>query len=209
MSLYEKWVKLVDEVGYVQKRGVNTYHNYSYVTEEDLLDALRPRMADLGLVFFPSSAEVIDNKGSVITIKYTYTLVDADTGESVDIQVIAQGADSQDKGAYKAATGARKYALRQLVLVSTGDDPERDTDSLESVAKNKHAVVTARKLKDAGIRYDSKELEDAIGMRFVDIPNTNEGTEVMKKLYTMAAAVSRGGDRAEALAQLKKELNSE
>lgn len=207
MSLIQKWVELVASVDYIQKRGRNDYHKYTYVTEEDLLDVLRPKMAELGLVFYPSSAEVIDNSGSVITIRYTYTLVDAETGEAAHLQVIAQGADSQDKGAYKAATGARKYALRQLVLVSTGDDPERDDDSLDKVAKNPNAVLTIRKLKQVGIDYQDPKLEEAISSALVDIPNNKDGTALLKQVYKMAMKVENGAAYDAALTEMKEALN--
>jgi hypothetical protein len=42
------------------------------------------------------------------------------------VQTIGEGADSADKGAYKAMTGARKYAFRLLFNIPTGDDAERD-----------------------------------------------------------------------------------
>lgn len=208
--LYEKWATLVAEVEYVQKTGNNQHHRYTYVKEEDLLDAIRPIMSRLGLVFYPVKAEVIPVRGenesvgtgTLLTVRYTYRLVDADTGEHADMQIIAQGSDSQDKGAYKAATGARKYALRQLLLAATGDDPEEDDDSDGKGVVNTNAIPVIRKLKDVGfftsVRVESDlnydRLTEFTGIELKKFPNTAKGTEALKKVWAFAVDFGRGGD---------------
>ena len=46
------------------------------------------------------------------------------SGESLDLEAPGCGVDFGDKGAYKAMTGALKYALRHTLLIPTGDDAE-------------------------------------------------------------------------------------
>jgi ERF superfamily len=201
MGVYGKLAELVSRVHYVQKSGANTHHKYSYLTEGDLLDAVRPVMAELGLVFYPHRADVIatSSTSTLITIKYVYRLVDSESGENIDIEVIAQGSDSQDKASYKAATGARKYALRQLVLAATGDDPEEDDDSNERGVLNTNAIPVIRKLVSGGffthpeIERDSNYavLEKAIGVGLKKFPNTDKGTSALRHVFAMAAAYAK------------------
>jgi hypothetical protein len=61
------------------------------------------------------------------TVTVDGTWLDGDTGESLPAQTfIGYGADTGDKGVYKAMTGCEKYMLMKTFLISTGDDPESD-----------------------------------------------------------------------------------
>jgi hypothetical protein len=62
----------------------------------------------------------------VSVIKHHYEFVDLDSGEKVRGACIGSGSDSQDKGPYKAITGAIKYLMTTTFLIPTGDDPEGD-----------------------------------------------------------------------------------
>lgn len=209
MGIYGKMSELVSRVHYVQKSGSNSHFKYSYLTEADLLDAVRPIMSELGLVFFPSKAEIIPTSSSqtLITIKYTYTLVDSESGESVDMEVIAQGADSQDKGAAKATTSARKYSLRQLILAGTGDDPEEDDDSDARGVANSNAIPVIRKLKDVGfltaVRIESDinygRLAEFTGVELKKFPDTGKGTDALRQVFAFAVEYGKKGDADDAL----------
>ena len=114
----------------VQKTGRNKHGGYSYASDADLLYALRPAMAAEGLSLLPHAQDVRQSEGQS---KMRYRVLCVTTwrllhkgGGWVDLQTIGEGADALDKAAYKAQTGALKYALRQLFLVPTGDDPEND-----------------------------------------------------------------------------------
>jgi hypothetical protein len=76
-------------------------------------------------------------KQALLTLRFTWTLTDGDSGETISFQSVGTGADSGDKAAYKAATGALKYALLTGFLIPTGDDPEADlaTDRVVEAAK--------------------------------------------------------------------------
>jgi hypothetical protein len=54
-----------------------------------------------------------------------YRFAHAPTGSFIDVPVSGEGADVGDKSANKALTGAYKYALRQALLIETGDDPDK------------------------------------------------------------------------------------
>ena len=119
--------KVMAEASHVQKTGKNSFHGYNYASDEDLLRVLQPAMVKAGLAMFPSGITQTDrqlDKGKTCTdVHVEYTIIHS-SGESITIQAVGRGIDKEDKGPYKAMTGALKYALRQTFLVPTGDDPE-------------------------------------------------------------------------------------
>lgn len=124
---------VMTDVRYVPETGVNPHQGYKYASDEDLLVVVQPSMARHGLVLIPTAIQqqVVDHaqtaKGKAqyrTELVVTYTLLHT-SGEERQVQVPGCGVDTEDKGPYKAMTGALKYALRHLFLVPTGQDPER------------------------------------------------------------------------------------
>lgn len=133
-GVYAKIARVMQEVETVPKNGRNDFHKYDYVTEADLVNHIRPKMAEIGLVLIASQSEhrldgeVETKKGSdnIARIWHEFTFVDTEDGSQHSFGVWGEGQDSGDKGSYKAFTGAMKYALMKAFLVATGDDPEQD-----------------------------------------------------------------------------------
>ena len=124
---------VMSKVGYVQKKGRNEFHRYNYAGEADLLEALRPAMLEAGLLLIPSGVEhsPIDEYGNThVSVAYTLAHKDGDVWPE---KIVAFGSGNdrnskggvQDKGTYKALTGANKYLLFKLFQIETGDDPEK------------------------------------------------------------------------------------
>lgn len=127
-------VAVMSKVGSVAKTGHNAFHRYDYASEADLLRALQPVMTEAGLVLLPVVVDSrtieagTDRKQQTryrTDVLVTYRLLHT-SGESIDLQAPGSGMDPEDKGAYKAMTGALKYVLRQAFLIPTGDDPDDD-----------------------------------------------------------------------------------
>jgi hypothetical protein len=143
-SLYAKLAEVMSEVGYVEKRGYNSFHGYKYVTEADLVDAVRAKLAARNVVVIPSLSTIDERpfktskgKDSVITTaRIAYTFCDGDSGETHTAMWAGAGEDPADKGLYKAMTGSEKYFLMKSFMIATGDDPERDEASSESAPKD-------------------------------------------------------------------------
>lgn len=122
------------ECGYVQKQKTQGL-NYSYAGEAALIEALRPVLLAHGVVVYQSGIENVKHdqyttaKGTVqnrvvATFYFTFAHI---SGESIRVSAMGEGVDAGDKAAYKANTGALKYALRQTLLIETGDDPDHET----------------------------------------------------------------------------------
>lgn len=127
-GLVKKLAEVMKKVGYIEKRGHNAFHNYDYVTESDVVDALRDHLSNAGIMSVPNVEKITVEKlekGIIAFIEVAYQFTDGN--ESIIVRVGGAGSDTPgDKAIYKAMTGAEKYALKQLFLIPTGDDPERD-----------------------------------------------------------------------------------
>lgn len=141
MSLYSKLADVMGEIGYVEKRGRNEFHGYSYATEADLVDAVRSKLAERNVVMIPSLTNVSERpiktaKGkdsTLTTARIAFTFCDGDSGETHSADWAGAGDDPADKGLYKAMTGAAKYFLMKSFLIPTGDDPEADSKGRDDV----------------------------------------------------------------------------
>lgn len=137
-----KLARILGEVGKVPKSGHNSFHNYDYVTENDLVYAVRAKLAEAGVFVFSSNesqhVEVCEDKDGkkffLTTVTTKHTFVDGESGETFSVLSQGQGSDNGDKGGYKAMTGAMKYFLYKCFMIPTGDDPEQDTKTDERAA---------------------------------------------------------------------------
>ena len=174
-GLAKKLAKILADVERVPKNGRNDFHNYDYVTEADLLDAIRPKLAKAGVFVFSGAVvtgsehyETKDGKTKIITtVKTTHTFMDGDTGETHTVECVGQGEDAGDKGAYKAITGASKYFWMKNFMVSTGDDPERG-----KAPPRKAAPARNTTFDDAPVDQDDRDVEalgDEAGAAFGDV----------------------------------------
>jgi hypothetical protein len=119
------------ECGYVQKQGTKGL-NYKFAGEAAFIEALRPVLIEHGIVVFQSGVEVVSTEGyktsggssmNRIIAKFEFTFAHT-SGEFIKVTALGEGADVGDKTAPKCNTGALKYALRQTLLIETGDDPD-------------------------------------------------------------------------------------
>ena len=119
-SLAGKLARMMGEVAGVQKRGWNSNHKYNYVLSTDVYEATRELMARHNVVLLQCARQDLitlektpTQRGETTTMRmwWDFTWLDGDSGESITIPWLSEAQDSQDKGANKAATAARKYFL--------------------------------------------------------------------------------------------------
>lgn len=154
LTLQEKIARITGHVGTIQKRGYNAFHKYHYVTESDLVAAVRQYLAAAGIAIIPDVTKVrlrreqTENPITEVMINYTVT----DGRESFTFRMPGHGADKGDKGVYKAITGSQKYALMKLFKIDTGDDPEGDTRTDERAAASANRASRERPTIRGGSR---------------------------------------------------------
>ena len=152
LNLREKFAEVRRRLGYVQKRGHNERHNYSYVTAADLAGSVGDILAELGVVVIPQLQSIStetprSSSDRIARVVMNYRFVDARSGEELSVRVAGEGADPGDKAPYKAMTGALKYALLQSFLLSTGDDPE-DERANSRAALGSERVLTPEQVRE-------------------------------------------------------------
>lgn len=134
-SLAEKKAQVINQTGFVEKKGKNNRFGYEYAREADYLNHIRDVMASKGLAFSYTVVEEKMNQFSKTSSGNTryanrqileFTLTDTETGFAEHSTLVTYGIDSGDKGVWKGITGAVKYYLAKTFLVPTGDDPEND-----------------------------------------------------------------------------------
>ena len=105
---------------------------YSYRSCEDILEAVKPLLAEHGAVIQLSDA--LELVGQRYYIKATASLIDTDTGESTSVTAWAREAESRKGMDDSQITGssssyARKYALNGLLAI----DDTRDADAMANM----------------------------------------------------------------------------
>lgn len=150
MPVIVKLAQIMGEMDRIAKNGYNKFHNYSYVQEADIVEAIRTKLAERSVMLIPSVTRVertpllrTDSNGkpkeSLITTMYLrFTFVDGESGDSYSADWTGDGEDGGDKGMYKALTGAEKYFLLKTFMISTGDDPEHDSRSRNDNRQNQN-----------------------------------------------------------------------
>lgn len=134
-SLHRKLAQVMHEVGRIPKNGTapQIMGGYKFVQVGDATDVIRKALADLLITMIPTNVQVVGqvdrptkSGGTMTTVDLitTWTLTDAESGESINIMSFGAGADGGDKYSGKASTSAMKYALLTGFLLSTGEDSE-------------------------------------------------------------------------------------
>jgi len=157
-KLAKKLVNVMKEVAYVEKKGSNDYHHYSYTTSADVLLKINTALTKYSIcsITLPEVVSVVDVmtvKGNVehlATVKMDIMLVDAESGETVTITGLGSGQDSGDKAIMKAQTAAIKYAYLLSMAISTGDDPEADSKTDEVMGKTTVKASNKKAVQQAG-----------------------------------------------------------
>lgn len=134
-NIYQALNAVMQEVGYVQRSRTQGL-NYSFASESAFIEALRPELVKHGVVVHPLDVRSINTESyttrngsemNMTTVVVTYRFAHAPSGSHIDVTTVGQGADTGDKASNKALTGAFKYALRQALMIETGDDPDKDS----------------------------------------------------------------------------------
>ena len=147
VKLYQKILKVYEDVKYIQKDKRNAFHGYNYASEAAIKEKLHESFLANGLILLPPTVLSLEDTEPVTTVKeggkeskgnflttvhVRFTIADTETGAEVYGETFGRGSDNSDKGIYKAITGALKYWLTTSFLIATGDDPEEQTQQPEA-----------------------------------------------------------------------------
>ena len=205
-SLATAIAAVLAEVHRVPKNGRNDFHKYDYVTESDLVDHLREKLAEQGVAIFPSviahEEEQTTERGRAsyrATVTLEITMVHGPSGQERSTRWIGQGVDAGDKAFYKAYTGAMKYFLLKTFLISTGDDPERDAPHDRGPRQPPRRDVQVKSARD----YVA-ELRGVLGETSLDASHTED----FLKLLAKRSGVDRLEDAVRPVRALTRKLTA-
>ena len=126
----------IADIKSVAKTGYNQFGRYAYATDADVMQAVRDAMAKHGIAVVMSAVRDVDRTGRMsrkneaeqgFSAIFCFTVHHADSNQTMQMEVPGSGYDSGEKAAYKAVTGAKKYAMMVLFALAIGDaDPEND-----------------------------------------------------------------------------------
>lgn len=136
MNLYQKLVEIQKTVRGLGKDA--SAQTYQYVSGAKVLDRIRPKMDELGVLLVQEIDE-IDNERVDYAVKsgsksellskvtMTFTWIDAESGEKLPVKFGANGMNNWDKGLGSALTYAERYFLLKFFHIATDED---DVDAL-------------------------------------------------------------------------------
>lgn len=133
-KLLLKMSEIMGEVGAIPKTGFNKFHQYFYHSEADINKAFQDLFSKHKMVLMPSleSSEMRTTTTRNDKIEYiqkarmVFTIMDAETGESLYGYMEGEGQDVGDKALYKSISGTQKYFLMKTFMIQDQNDPEAD-----------------------------------------------------------------------------------
>lgn len=134
MTVYKKLIEVQQELK-APKNQRNTFGNYNYRSCEDILEALKPVLAEHEATVFISD-KVVVKENLWAYIEATATFVDIETGESISATAFARETENKKGMDSSQITGsassyARKYALNGLFLID--DTKDGDSDEYQKI----------------------------------------------------------------------------
>lgn len=150
-----------------EKDGKNRHQSYEYITEKQYKNNFKTALAAAGLDFKSSILEYqfipqISDKMNMVIAKFEFEIVDRETGEREVYQAFGSGADTGDKGLYKAYTGAIKYFLANNFLVAEGTDPENDEVEMRNIKPTYATPERREEIRDAITNQDEPATEEQL-----------------------------------------------
>ena len=143
MSIHQRIHAVMERVRYIQKsqpkKGADGGLKYSILNYNSLVAKVRPLFVEFGIMIYPvESLRVQTGNRTEIDMTVRFVCVD-DPGSFLDVPSSGYGVDAQDKGPGKARTYSIKSAVRDVLFLESGDDPDDD----QSAAADHSAVDPA------------------------------------------------------------------
>lgn len=164
-SLASKLSRVMELVPYVRKSLAPSGAPFkSYMSESGLLHAVRKALIDNGILVYPAGVdnfrvEYITTAGDrgktweMLSGVYSYVVTDG--VEQITVSVASQARSDSGKAAAVAQTMALKYALRQLLLIETGDKDELLVE-IENAIRDAESVADLEGIDIESFRDDVK-----------------------------------------------------
>lgn len=164
----------------------NSFGKYSYRNAEDILEAVKPLLAENGLTMTISDEVIGDGlDGSMLIIRATATISDGENSLSVSA---CAGIDPNRKGMDIAqsfgssSSYARKYAMSGLLLI----DDTKDADATNTHGKEATAAAPRVAAKPKGDDMFQKAID-----RMKEVGTQEKYDEIMAAIGTQLSEAQR------------------
>ena len=150
MNVYEKLMTVQTKLR-APKSQYNSFGRYSYRSCEDILEALKPLLAEVGAIV--NVSDEVKLIGDRFYVEATAMFLDCETGDSVVARASAREAETKKGMDDSQVTGsvssyARKYALNGLFAI----DDNKDADSTNTHAKEIKPNMTPTGVTEAQLK---------------------------------------------------------
>jgi len=163
-NIYQKINAAMDKLRYIQKENKKVNNQYTFVSHDAVTAKCADVFRELGIVQVPTIIE--HSKEWITSMKYNKyekreeEVVSLFTTVTMNIEFVntdnpedrfstiamGYGIDNQDKGIGKAISYANKYALLKVLMLETGDDPEKEaSNDVKSVMSGVGKEITQDK----------------------------------------------------------------
>ena len=150
MNVYEKLMTVQTKLR-APKGQYNNFGKYSYRSCEDILEALKPLLAEVGAIV--NVTDEIKLIGDRYYVEATASFIDTETGERMIAKASAREAEAKKGMDDSQVTGsvssyARKYALNGLFAI----DDNKDADSTNTHSKEIKPNMTPTGITEAQLK---------------------------------------------------------
>ena len=150
MNVYEKLMQVQTKLR-APKSNYNSFGKYSYRSCEDILEALKPLLAEVGAIV--NVTDEIKLIGDRYYVEATASFIDTETGERMIAKASAREAETKKGMDDSQVTGsvssyARKYALNGLFAI----DDNKDADSTNTHDRDIKPNMTPTGITEAQLK---------------------------------------------------------
>ena len=181
MSVYKKLIEVQTKLK-APKNQYNSFGKYSYRNCEDILEALKPILKEVGATIIISDEVVSVNERYYV--KATVKFIDTETGEAVEASANAREEDNKKGMDSSQLTGstssyARKYALNGLFAI----DDTKDSDFTNTHDKEKKTLEVISEAQAKRMYMLAKGKDPDIIKQILSNAGFNASRDITKDKY--------------------------
>ena len=181
MSVYKKLIEVQTKLK-APKNQYNSFGKYSYRNCEDILEALKPILKEVGATIIISDEVVPVNERYYV--KATVKFIDTETGEVVEASANAREEDNKKGMDSSQLTGstssyARKYALNGLFAI----DDTKDSDFTNTHDKEKKTLEVISEAQAKRMYMLAKGKDPDIIKQILSNAGFNASRDITKDKY--------------------------
>lgn len=148
-------------------------NSYEYVSGSKVLDAVRPRMDELGMLLVQEVEDIRNERVDYSTrngaksemftsVSMLFTWIDTESGEKLPVRFAANGCNGWDKGLGSALTYGERYFLLKFFHIATDEDDVDARQGEEAAPVAKPAPETLPDDEDLQLMGALQELRAAM-----------------------------------------------